>query len=335
MPGAPETGHCWGYSKAVRTAQTPIHIAIVTGACEGRTMTDLRFDRMQCGDVALNVAMLGDKSNPLILCLHGFPEYWAAWQGVADRLADDFFIVMPDQRGFNLSDKPQGQEAYRAKYLVADIASLADQISPDKPFILAGHDWGASVAYAYAFAHPERVSKLVIANGMHPVCFQRALLKDAEQRTASQYFHILRSERGPMLMAEDNYRRTMNMLEGFSKAGWMTPEIKSDYQAAWSQPNAIESMLYYYSSSPVVVPKPDEAIVDAPLLNVAKERVMVRMPHLVIWGEADEALRPVCLEGLDEFAADLTIQKVPDAGHWILHEKPDEVTVAIRAFVSR
>lgn len=277
-------------------------------------MSEPAFQSIRCGAVNLNVASLGDPSKPLILCLHGFPEYWAAWAQVAALLADDFYIVMPDQRGFNLSDKPQGREAYRGKHLVADIAALADRLSPGRPFILAGHDWGASVAYAYAFAHPQRVSKFVIANGMHPVCFQRALLSDPAQRAASQYFHKLRADGAAVLMAEDNYRRTMNMLAGFSKTDWMTPEIRADYVRAWSQPGAMEAMLHWYSSSPIIVPRPHEAAATAPLLDVPKERVMVSMPHLVIWGEADEALRPVCLEGLDQYAADLEISAYPVPG---------------------
>lgn len=294
----------------------------------------MRFEHYDVNGVRLHCAIDGPPAAPLIVALHGFPEYWAAWAGVASHLNDRFCIVMPDQRGFNLSSKPEGREAYRVKNLVADMAALADLISPDRPFILCGHDWGSSVAYAYASAHPDRVSRLVIANGIHPVCFQRALINDAGQRAASQYFHKLRADGAASLMVEDNYRRTMNMLEGFSKADWMTPEIKADFIQAWSRPGAMQAMLHWYSSSPIVVPRPDEQITTAPLLDIDPQRVMVRMPHLVIWGEADEALRPVCLNGLDEFAPDLTVKRIPDAGHWILHEKPDVVAAAIRAFVS-
>lgn len=295
----------------------------------------MTFERHDVGTVELNVAMIGDRDKPLIICLHGFPEYWAAWKQVAGALADDYFVAAPDQRGFNLSSKPDGRDAYRVKYLVQDIAALADRLSPDKPFILAGHDWGASVSYAYAFAHPERLSHLIIANGMHPVCFQRAILEDPAQRAASQYFHKLLAEGAAELMTEDNYRRTMNMLAGFSRADWMTPEIRADYVRAWSQPGAMQAMLHWYSSSPILVPKPDEVVDHAPLLEIAAERVTVRMPHLVVWGEADEALRPVCLEGLYDFAAELTVQRIPDAGHWILHEKPQDVAQAIRAFLAK
>lgn len=295
----------------------------------------MRFGFFDRGDVRLHVASAGDPAKPLVIFLHGFPEYWAAWQEVMLELAEDFHVVAPDQRGFNLSSKPVGEEAYRAKHLVADLAALADRISPGRPFILAGHDWGASIAYAYAFAHPCRLTHLVIANGVHPVCFQRAILEDAGQRRASQYFHKLRAAGAAERMVEDDFARTLKMIEGFSKTGWMTPEIAARYRAAWARPGAMQAMLHWYNSSPVIVPRPDEVVTDAPLLSMEPDRAMVRMPHLVIWGEADEALRPACLEGLDRYAADLTVKKVAGAGHWILHEQPVEVAKTMRKFLER
>lgn len=293
----------------------------------------MRFGFFDVGDVRLHVASAGDPARPLVICLHGFPEYWAAWQEVMLELAEDFHVVAPDQRGFNLSSKPAGEEAYRAKHLVADLAALADQLSSGKPFILAGHDWGASIAYAYSFAHPDRLTHLIIANGVHPVCFQRAILEDAGQRRASQYFHKLRAADAAERMVEDDFARTVRMIAGFSRTDWMTPEIEAQYRAAWARPGAMQAMLHWYNSSPVLVPKPDAVVTDAPLLSMEPERAMVRMPHLVIWGEADEALRPACLEGLDRFAPDLTVKKVDGAGHWILHEKPMVIADTMREFL--
>ncbi len=293
----------------------------------------MRFGFFDAGDVRLHVASIGDPAKPLVICLHGFPEYWAAWQEVMLELAEDFHVVAPDQRGFNLSSKPVGEEAYRAKHLVADLAALADQLSPGKPFILAGHDWGASIAYAYAFVHPDRLTHLVIANGVHPVCFQRAILEDAGQRKASQYFHKLRAANAAERMAEDDFARTLKMIAGFSKTDWMTPDIEAQYRTAWARPGAMQAMLHWYSSSPVLVPGPDEIMTAAPLLSMEPDRARVRVPHLVIWGEADEALRPVCLKDLDRFAGDLTIRKVDGAGHWILHEKPAVVAGLMREFL--
>jgi pimeloyl-ACP methyl ester carboxylesterase len=298
-------------------------------------MSGVRFSNFDANGIRLHFAHAGDPRNPLIICLHGFPEFWFGWRDILAELSDAFYLVAPDQRGFNLSSKPAGEESYRTKHMVGDLVALADHLSPGKPFILAGHDWGASVAYAYAFTHPGRLTHLVIANGAHPVCFQRAILRDAGQRGASQYFHKLRAPDAAERMAENDFARTMRMLAGFSAVDWMSPQITEKYLAAWRQPGALPAMLNWYNSSPVVVPKPSETVEDAPLLAVPPERVAVAVPHLVVWGEEDQALRPACLEGLDEFAADLTIRKIDGAGHWILHEKPGQVAAEIRAFVAR
>ena len=134
-------------------------------------------------------------------------------------------------------------------------------------------------------------------------------------------------------MAEDGFARMTRMLAEFSRTGWMTTEIAEAYRAAWAQPGAMQAMLHWYNSSPVVVPAPDETVTDAPLLSVDSAKVAVRMPHLVLWGEEDEALTSACLKGLERYATDLTIERVAGAGHWILHEKPTEIAAAIRSFI--
>lgn len=292
------------------------------------------FFAFDAGDVTLNVAAAGDPDAPLIVCLHGFPEYWAGWAPVMAELAGRYRLVAPDQRGFNLSSKPQGVENYRTGHMVRDLEKLADRLSPGRRFVLAGHDWGASVAYAYAFAHPERLSHLVIANGVHPWCFQNAILNDGHQRRASQYINRLREERSNRAMAENGYARMLRMLMGFSRTDWMGAEERERYIEAWSRPGAMEAMLNWYRATPLVVPGPDEPAPDAPILSLPAETMMVRMPHLLLWGEADEALRPAAFEGLERFAPDLTVKRWHDAGHWILHEKPREVADAIHAFIA-
>ena len=299
----------------------------------GEDRMELHSFSFNAGEVSLNVVHAGDRERPMILFLHGFPEYWAAWRPVMERLADAFFVVAPDQRGFNLSSRPEAVEAYRTRLLVQDVARLADHLSPGRRFVLAGHDWGASVAYAYAFQHADRLSHLVIANGVHPVTFQRAILYDAGQRAASQYINLLRAPEADERMAAEGYRRTLSMIEKFSATGWMTDEERAGYLAAWSQPGAMRGMLNWYRATQLIVPGLDEPAPDAPILAMPAEAFRVRMPHLVVWGEQDQALQPACLAGLDAFADDLTIERVPDAGHWILHERPNAVASAIRRFV--
>jgi pimeloyl-ACP methyl ester carboxylesterase len=314
--------------------QSRVRAAIVAARAEEEAMFEPEFMSFDTGDVTLNVAYAGDRDMPLIVCLHGFPEYWAAWRDVMAELSQDHFVVAPDQRGYNLSSKPEGIDAYRAKHMVRDLAALADHLSPEKPFVLAGHDWGASVAYGYAFAHPARLTHLVIANGVHPWCFQNAIHNDPAQRLASQYMNILRTPESVTRLVEDNFRRTLRMIEGFSNADWMTPEIRAGYVEAWRQPGAMPAMLNWYRASPIDVPAPDGAPGPSMVMTLPDEAMAVRMPHLLIWGEADTALRPSCFAGLERFAPDLTVKRLPDAGHWILHERPAEVAAAIRRFIA-
>ena len=295
---------------------------------------DFQFGLVDAGGVQLHLATIGDPSAPLVVCLHGFPEYWAAWADVMRELADEFYLVAPDQRGFNLSSKPEGVDSYRTGRMVADLHALVEYLSPERPFVLAGHDWGASVAYAYAMTHPQRLSKLIVANGVHPICFQRAIIEDDEQRQASQYINRLRAADAEELMSEDGYRRLMRMIEGFSETAFMTDEKRAEYVEAWSHEGALTGMLNWYRASPIVVPEPGEDVPTPPILSMPQENFAICMPHLVIWGEADQALRPSCLEGLGGFAPDLQITPIADAGHWLLHEKPGEVAAAMRDFIA-
>ncbi len=300
----------------------------------GNRVTEFRFGEHDTGEVLLRFAAGGDPAGPLVILLHGFPELWIGWREVMRGMALDFHVVAPDQRGYGGSSVPAGVEAYRARHLVADIASLADRLSPDRPFVLAGHDWGASVAYAFAMAHPERLTHLVVANGIHPACFQRALFDNEAQRRASQYINWLKNEQADALLAEDDYRRLMRMITGFSPAQWMTPDVAAEYRAAWRRPGVLTGMLNWYRASPVLVPASDaDAPASSPILDMPDEALTVKMPHLVIWGDADVALLPVCLDGLPRYAPDLKVEHLAGCGHWVLHERPAEVAAAIRTFV--
>ena len=279
----------------------------------------------------IHAAHAGPPHAPVLLMLHGFPEYRAGWADVAERLADAYHCVLPDQRGCGASSKPPDVDAYHTRHLVADMAALIEAVSPDRPVLLAGHDWGASVAYALAFRHPGRIARLVIANGVHPMTFQRALLADGPQRAASQYIHTLRDPASDERMAEDGYRRTFGMLEKFSAAPWLTAEKRAAYRQAWD--GALPTMLHWYRASPLEVPRPDEAARPFAFTHEMRERYRVAMPHLVVWGTADTALLPEAREGLDAFCDDLAIEEFDGASHWILHERPDEIAERMRRFL--
>lgn len=296
---------------------------------------EIRFQNHHLSNVTLSCAAAGDPGARLILFLHGFPEYWAGWREVIRGLAEDFHAVAPNQRGYGQSTKPSAIEAYRTRHLVEDVAALADRLSPDRPFVLAGHDWGASVAYAYALAHPGRLSHLVIANGVHPACFQRAIFDDAEQLRASQYINKLRAPNAEDLLSANRYEKLFGMLSKFSATDWLTEEEKAGYLAAWSEPGALTGMLNWYRASPIVIPAPGETSRHSPILDIAEDALTVRVPHLLVWGEADTALRPSSIADLGRYVPQLETKRFASSGHWILHERPEEVAAAIKAFVAQ
>jgi pimeloyl-ACP methyl ester carboxylesterase len=295
----------------------------------------IQFSSAELPAGRFHMAHAGETEAPLVLCLHGFPESWLAYEAVLEELAQGYHAVAPDQRGFNWSPKPDDPDAYHIRALTGDMFALADHLSPDRPFVLFGHDWGGAVAYAMAFMRPDRISHLIIANGIHPWCFQNAIISDPVQRIGSQYMNKLRSPQAADFMSANGYEKTLRMLSGSPPAPWLTDELREKYIQQWSQPGALEAMLNWYRASPVVVPEPDKTDIDAPLLRWPRTELTVRMPHLVVWGEQDTALTTACLDGLEEFAADLTIRRVADAGHFILHEKPDIIVDAVRAFLDR
>ena len=294
----------------------------------------MQHGRVKVNGVELAVRSMGRPGAPLILFLHGFPEHAGAWDDVLPAFAATHRAVAPDQRGYATSSKPEGVEAYRIKHLVRDILGLGETLSPANPFVLVAHDWGASVGYATAIAAPHRVSKLVVINGVHPGPFQRALVEDEAQRTASSYMHYLRDPRAEERLSANNFEKLMGMLTRFGEQRWLTPERKATYLEAWSPPGALTGMLNWYRATPLVVPKVGESVdrTQLPQLNPAQLRV--RMPHLLLWGMADQALLPVSRATLGDYCDHLTVREFEGADHWIVHQKTDEVIGAIREFVS-
>src|SRR3954464_1684560 len=142
--------------------------------------------------VTLNVALAGDRANPAVILLHGFPESHRTWREVAPLLQDDFFLVMPDQRGFAGSDRPEDVEEYKTDLLIDDIFALADALGIER-FALVGHDWGGAIAWGAALRGDPRLTRLGIVNAPHPVIFQKSVIEVEEQRAASQYITAFRT----------------------------------------------------------------------------------------------------------------------------------------------
>ena len=282
--------------------------------------------------VTLNVCIAGPEGAEPIILLHGFPESHRTWRHQIADLARDHFVVAPDQRGFAGSDKPAGVENYETDRIVADVMALADALGL-KHFTLAGHDWGGAVAWLAALEHPLRVKRLVIVNAPHPLVFQKSLIEDEAQRSASQYMRALRSplaETGIRAMGLPTFFD--RVLGSHADLTNMSDDERQRYLNDWSQPGALTGMLNWYRASKIGVPEPGEEA-SAPLWTRAPFP-HVPMPTLVIWGLKDTALLPVQLEGLGALVDDLRLITVPDASHFVTWERPEAVTSAIRDFVA-
>jgi pimeloyl-ACP methyl ester carboxylesterase len=295
--------------------------------------TSAKFRRIELATgVTLNVASAGDPANPAVILLHGFPESHRTWREVAPRLQDKFFVVMPDQRGFAGSDLPQDVADYEANILVNDIYALADALDVES-FALVGHDWGGAIAWAAALRGDPRLTRLAIVNAPHPIVFQKSLIEDADQRGASQYITAFRAPGFEKMVAAKGFEWFFDTTFARHVDVSKIPETeKRQYIADWSQPGAFNAMLNWYRGSRVIVPPPGVTIPLPDVLLRAFPKVQV--PTLVIWGLQDRALLPVQLEGLDQLIDDLTIVRLPGAGHFAPWEAGDEVASALRPFLA-
>ena len=282
--------------------------------------------------VKLNVQSGGPRGGEAIVLLHGFPESHRTWRAVAPALAEQMFVVAPDQRGFAGSDKPEGVENYRTDRILEDLIALADALELES-FTVAGHDWGGAVAWLAALRHPDRVERLVIVNSPHPLIFQKSLIEDSEQRAASQYIRAFRKPGMEHAIAamgfETFYEKTFGSHTDISR---VPEEEKRAYIEDWSRPGAMTAMLNWYRASKIEVPLPGE---DAEVQAWAKAPFpALKMPTLVIWGLKDKALLPVQLGDLHRHVDNLALAATPDAGHFIPWEYPDYVIAAIRDFIA-
>ena len=292
-----------------------------------------KHDYAEVNGVRLHYVSVGNPKKKLMLFVHGFPEFWYAWKDQLSEFGRDHYAVAVDMRGYNLSSKPEKVEDYSIPHLVEDLRALAANLTKQK-FILVGHDWGGVAAWGLAMAHPDLLEKLIIINAPHPAIFMRELKDNPQQQLASQYMLLFRSAQAEALLSANNYAALVNAIlgEGLNQ-GYFTEKDKQAYLEAWSQPGALTGGLNYYRAANVGPPSTTDPSVSN--LGALPGEGMVNVPTLVIWGEKDTALLTGNLNGLDKFVTTLTIKRVPEATHWIVHEQRELVNAAIRGFCHR
>jgi pimeloyl-ACP methyl ester carboxylesterase len=294
-------------------------------------MPDFQSEYAAVNGIRLHYVSVGQ--GKLIMFVHGFPEFWYEWDNQLVEFGRDYQAVAPDLRGYNLSSKPADIEKYHVKDPIEDLRALVDHLGHEK-LIMVAHDWGGAVAWSAAIRHPELLEKLIIINSPHPAVFARELLKNPDQQKASQYMLMLRSAEAERVLSENNFARLTDILVLFGSKWEMSEEKRLKYIDAWSQPGALTGSLNYYRASPLYPPtsENDETQIGS-IWNLPKEMFEIKVPTLVIWGEQDRALLTGNLDGLEEYIEDLTVKRIPDGTHWVIHEQPELINSLIRDFI--
>lgn len=283
--------------------------------------------------ITLSCRAAGERGRPVLLFLHGFPEAAFVWDGLLAHFArpehGGYRCVAPNLRGYEQSSRPPQVQAYRAKYLVQDIAALiAAEGAPLE--CLVAHDWGGAVAWNLANQQPHLLRRLAIINSPHPGTFLRELKTNPAQQEASAYMNFLVRPDAEALLREDDYRRLFGFFVNGGGGAWLTPALKERYRAIWDA--SLEGGCNYYRASPLRPPTPDDP--GAAAIELPRSAVTVEVPTLVIWGLQDIALGPGLLEGLEDYVPRLAVERVPDASHWIIHERPQLVAERLAAFLA-
>ncbi len=290
--------------------------------------------------VKIHYASLG--SGPLIVMIHGFPDFWYSWREQMAALADKYQCVAVDQRGYNLSDKPKGVENYDVKFLVGDVEAVIRSLGKEKA-IIVGHDWGGMVAWSFAMTKPEMTEKLIILNLPHPRGLTRELLTNPNQYKASEYARNFQKEDAA----------TKVKPEGL--AFWVKdPSARAKYIEAFKRSD-IEAMLNYYKRNYPRTPDPSQAkptgdppaastppsgtagdAKQPPMMDMLAQMPKVKCPVLMFHGLKDFALLPPALNGTwDWVEKDLTLVTIPDAGHFVQQDAADLVSRTMKMWLAR
>jgi pimeloyl-ACP methyl ester carboxylesterase len=285
-------------------------------------MADLNFEEeyLETNSIRLHTVLAGPKSGVPVILLHGFPENWRCWIHQIPALVDaGFRVIVPDQRGYNLSDKPKGIRNYRIDELVKDILGLIDSLEYQK-VNLVGHDWGAVVAWTLAYQHPERLQRLGILNVPHPLVFRRFITRDFEQMRRSWYALFFQLPWLPeMAMRAGDWRGAVRALRGSGKIHTFTDEEIEKYKEAWSRPGAMTSMINWYRAVRYQMKLPQE--------------MQIKVPTLMMWGVKDVALTYRMARPSIDHCEDGKLIFFPDSTHWVQHEAAGEVNHYLTDFL--
>ncbi|KGN35928.1 alpha\beta hydrolase [Knoellia flava TL1] len=273
------------------------------------------------GDVLLHVVEAGDPGDPVVVLLHGFPEFWWGWRHQMTALAEaGHHVVVPDLRGHNLSDAPSGVANYHLDVLVRDVVGLVAGLGADQ-VDLVGHDWGAMVGWRFAAQHPERLRRLVALAGPHPDLLLRSALSSPLQLVRSSYAGLFQLPWLPeSVLRAAGFALLRRTLRSTSAPGTFSDADLDRHAEAWSRPGSLTAMLDYYRA------------LRLPRASLAAVRVTA--PTLVLWGENDVFLDTGVGEATLVQCTDARLVVLDGATHWLHHEQPERVNGELLAFLT-
>lgn len=271
--------------------------------------------------IQLHVAKAGPEEGKLIIFLHGFPEFWFGWRKQIDYFTEQGYRVwVPDQRGYNRSEKPLKVRDYRTEVLAADIAGLIEA-SGKEQVILVGHDWGGIVAWRVARTYPDLVERLIILNAPHEVAMASYGLTHPTQLLRSTYAGFFQIRTVPEKLVQMNdWLPAMQMLERTSREGTFTDEDLCRYREAWSQPRAFTSMLNWYRAM-------------GRSFSGGKIPEKVPVPVMVIWGAKDQFLERGLARKSVDYCSQGRLVFFENATHWVHLEESTRVNILLERFI--
>ena len=298
------------------------------------------FQQVLPHGITLSCRATGERGRPVLMFLHGFPEAAFVW----DTLLAHFSkpenggsrCIAPNLRGYEKSSAPADVSAYRAKFLIQDIAALiaieTEQAGGQLACLIA-HDWGGAVAWGVANQLPHLMKKLAIINSPHPGTFWRELKSNPKQQAASAYMNFLIRPDAERILLEDDCRRLFEFFTNMGAAtgphAWLTEPIKQQYREVWT--SSLTGGCNYYRASPLRPPTATDK--GAAGVELPRSMLTIDIPTLVVWALDDIALPPELIDGLDDYIPNLTLKTVADATHWIIHEQPELVAGYLEDFL--
>lgn len=277
--------------------------------------------RLRADTIELHAVAAGPPDGRLVVLLHGFPEFWYGWRRqIAPLAAAGLRVLVPDQRGYNLSDKPGGVAAYALDTLADDVLGLADALGRGR-FAVVGHDWGGVVAWHLAARNPERVERAAVLNGPHPATVRAFMRAHPSQALRSWYAGFFQAPLLPeWTLGAADFAWLRASLDRTSRPGAFSDEDLRRYRAAWARPGALTAMLNWYRALPGFAgPSPSGRI---------------RVPVRVVWGDRD----PFLDRGLVKAGLALCDRgeafHLPEATHWVQHEEPEQVNRLLVEFLA-